>query len=267
MRPRTASASDCSILPFSTARASCFSIFAHALVERLLIDLAHHDVPARLRADLRDPVAHQATAQDADLADRHLYSLPLSSDWRPGAYGARPSTGPGAVAQRNHLRCRGFQTQNAPRENTESGALAHRPLRGGARLRSVAATAAHASARCDRACQAAKREAEARAAARSKRSAEAAERGRDRHGRHERHRPVGDAQHARHARRPRHDLPEQLRLLPALLPLPRDLPHRPVRPQPQRAHRPALRGPRQQQHARRLAASREIPDRHGRAST
>ena len=79
----------------------------HALVERLLIDLPHHHVPARLRADLRDPVAHQAAAQDADLADRHMCSLPLSR-----VTGGREHTGPPPARRvppgRNHLRCRGF---------------------------------------------------------------------------------------------------------------------------------------------------------------
>ena len=47
MRPRTASASACSILPFSTARASCFSILPRPLSSVVLVDLAHHDVVAR----------------------------------------------------------------------------------------------------------------------------------------------------------------------------------------------------------------------------
>ena len=49
---------------------------AHALVELPLVDLPNHDVPPLLGADLRDPVAHQAAAQDADLADRHNRSTP-----------------------------------------------------------------------------------------------------------------------------------------------------------------------------------------------
>ena len=44
---------------------------ADALVEPLLIDLAYDHVPARLRRDLRDPVPHQAAAEDAHLRDLH----------------------------------------------------------------------------------------------------------------------------------------------------------------------------------------------------
>ena len=44
---------------------------ADAAVELLLAHLAHHDVPARLGADLGDPVAHQAAAEDTNLADLH----------------------------------------------------------------------------------------------------------------------------------------------------------------------------------------------------
>ena len=45
---------------------------ADALGELLVVDLAQDDVPPRLGADLRDPVAHEATANDSNLADRHL---------------------------------------------------------------------------------------------------------------------------------------------------------------------------------------------------
>ena len=75
IRPRTASASACSILPFSTARASCFSILPMPLSSFALLDLPHDDLPARLRADLGDPVAHQAAADDTNLADLHIRSV------------------------------------------------------------------------------------------------------------------------------------------------------------------------------------------------
>ena len=42
-----------------------------ALVEPLLVDLAQHDVPAGLSRDLRDPVAHEPSAEDAHLRDLH----------------------------------------------------------------------------------------------------------------------------------------------------------------------------------------------------
>ena len=65
----------------------------------------------------------------------------------------------------------------------------------------------------------------------------------------------------------RDDLHQQLRLLPALLPLAGDLPHRAVRAQPRRhldraAQR--LQRPQPRQHPRRLAAQRRLPDRDGR---
>ena len=77
-------------------------------------------------------------------------------------------------------------------------------------------------------------------------------------------RHLRDAQHAQPAGRPRHDLPQQLRLLSALLPVPGDLPDRAVRAQPRRPHRPALRRSRQLEHARGLAAAGQVPDRDGR---
>ena len=42
-----------------------------APVEVLLVDLAHHDVPAGLGRDLRDPMSHQPGAEDAHLRDLH----------------------------------------------------------------------------------------------------------------------------------------------------------------------------------------------------
>ena len=48
----------------------------HALVEGRRILLPHDDVPPRLGADLRDPVAHEPAAHDADLADRHISLAP-----------------------------------------------------------------------------------------------------------------------------------------------------------------------------------------------
>ena len=71
MRPRTASASPCSILPFSTARAELLLDLPEPLVELALVDLAHHDVVAGLRRHLCDAVAHEATAEHSDLLDLH----------------------------------------------------------------------------------------------------------------------------------------------------------------------------------------------------
>ena len=42
---------------------------AEALVEELLLDLAHDGVVSRLRRDLSDPRAHQAAAEDAHFLD------------------------------------------------------------------------------------------------------------------------------------------------------------------------------------------------------
>ncbi len=71
MRPRTASASSCSMRPFSTARPSCFSILPSPLSSVRLVDLAHDDVVAGLRRHLCDSVAHEATAEHSDLLDLH----------------------------------------------------------------------------------------------------------------------------------------------------------------------------------------------------
>ena len=45
---------------------------ADALADLVVVDFAHDDVPARLGADLGDPVAHQATTDDSNLADCHV---------------------------------------------------------------------------------------------------------------------------------------------------------------------------------------------------
>jgi hypothetical protein len=42
-----------------------------SVVERRLIRLANHDVPAGLGTDLRDAMPHEAAADDANLADLH----------------------------------------------------------------------------------------------------------------------------------------------------------------------------------------------------
>ena len=44
---------------------------AEALVERVLVDLAHHDVVSGLRRDLSYAVAHQPAADHSDLLDLH----------------------------------------------------------------------------------------------------------------------------------------------------------------------------------------------------
>ena len=76
MRPRTASASSWLALPFSTARASCFSILPMPFCERRLVDLAQHHLVAGLRRHLGDAVTHQARSEHSHLLDllRHLTS-------------------------------------------------------------------------------------------------------------------------------------------------------------------------------------------------
>ena len=68
IRPRTASASSCSTLALLDRAGELLVDLGHAAVERVLVGLADDDVPAGLGADLRDPVAHQATADDSYLA-------------------------------------------------------------------------------------------------------------------------------------------------------------------------------------------------------
>ena len=67
----------------------------HALVELLLVQLAHDDVPAGLGADLGDPVAHQAAAENADRLDlhrgcRHLVLLLFVGVWTGTGEGSYP---------------------------------------------------------------------------------------------------------------------------------------------------------------------------------
>jgi hypothetical protein len=69
---------------------------SHALVQLVLVDLAHDHVPPRLGANLRDPVAHEPAAQDADLADRHICRSPLVASMRGCAARRDPS---GEVAE------------------------------------------------------------------------------------------------------------------------------------------------------------------------
>jgi hypothetical protein len=69
MRPRAASASVRSSLPFSTDRAASRS--CRAPLEHVRIDLADHHVAAGLRRHLRDAVAHEAAAEHSDALDLH----------------------------------------------------------------------------------------------------------------------------------------------------------------------------------------------------
>ncbi len=63
----------------------------HGLVERLLADIAHHDVEAREGENMGDPVAHLARADDPDRIDIHAASpFPDAGNHRhPGGRRAR----------------------------------------------------------------------------------------------------------------------------------------------------------------------------------
>src|SRR5262249_31001062 len=114
-------------------------------LERGLIRLHHDDVPTLLGADLGDPMAHEPTAQDADLADRHMRALPSSR-----------MTGARRIWGRNRLRCSGFQLR-MPRRSTRAG-VALAALCAAALVWALPAAGA-SPAKCNRACQkASKRE-------------------------------------------------------------------------------------------------------------
>ena len=61
-RPRTSALRSGVTLPFSTPLARKASILPRPFCRSALVDLAHDDLVARLRADLRDARAHQAAA-------------------------------------------------------------------------------------------------------------------------------------------------------------------------------------------------------------
>ena len=69
MRPRTASASSWVALPFSTARASCFSILPIPFCRVASSTSRSTTCVARLRGHLRDAVAHQARSEHSHLLD------------------------------------------------------------------------------------------------------------------------------------------------------------------------------------------------------
>ena len=267
MRPSTASASACSILPFETALPSCFSILARPLsslswsTSRTTTSQPFWAqiwvIPWPIRPQPRTPT----------LVISMLVTLLLERER--------------TVAQTNRLRrrsCRRYRGRNhrdvLVRDAT---AVPGTCCETDARMRQTAAAAGRGAMRpraADRArgggCRAGQGRAEqARArpgASQEEREAEAPERDRGNDRRPERI----DARHGpdpEPARRCRHDVPQQLRLLPPLLPLARDLPHRAVLPQPRRLHDRAaerLQRPQPREHAPGLAAHVGLPDRDGR---
>ena len=80
-------------------------------VELVLVDLAQDDVPARLGADLGDPVAHQAAADNSNLADRHVLLELLCR--RVDRFGARGSLEDGTSVSRSEPRSRGRAPRSA----------------------------------------------------------------------------------------------------------------------------------------------------------
>ena len=91
MRPRAASRSAASSLPFSTMRPSALLDAGEAALHELVADVGHHDVQAGQRRDLGDARAHLSGARHEHFL--HAHGVPPESVTRASGCAARARHG------------------------------------------------------------------------------------------------------------------------------------------------------------------------------